>query len=298
MSSTDHILGRPTIAFLDRAAVNNLVGQFTNIDPATREVQILVVSIFNVLPTRSRLLQMVDTAAANATLKRKASRSPPPEDGTLKRVKPAITGDEVSTANGDANGNTKSTSNDAVDEKPETVDTSPPSPKRAKRDAESPVDLREPSADVKPADSNANGKSPEQARRPSTSSGPSAARKEIAQDEKKRAKRLFGGLLSTLSQTSSNSQQKKKNDVDRRQQEKAQQQRADDERRRAKKLEDRKAIRKHQQENLEEELVRVFCRFLLLIHLADWYLCNRWKPDTQTCSQTHAVYGPEPSQDW
>lgn len=205
---------------------------------------------------------MVDTAAANATLKRKASRSPP-EDLTPKHVKPGTTGEEVSTENGDANGNTKSASNDTVSEKLETVDTSPLSPKRAKLDAEPPVDLREPPSDLKPAGSNANGKSPEQARRPSVSSGPPAARKEIAQDERKRAKRLFGSLISTLSQKPSNSQQKRKHDVDRRQHEKAQHQRAEGERRRTEKLEERKAARKQQHENLEEELVRAIGSYSL-----------------------------------
>lgn len=244
---------------------------------------------------------MVDTAAANATLKRKASRSPPPEDVTPKRVEPGVTGEEVSTENGDSNGNAKITSIDATGEKPEAVDTLPPSPKRAKRDAESPANLREPPSDRKPAGPNANGKSPDQAqaRRPSIPPGSSIARKDIAQDEKKRAKRLFGGLLSTLSQTPSNSQQKRKHEVDRRQQEKAQQQRAEDERRRGRRLEERKVVRKQQQENLGEELVHcLFRRSLLLIHPTYWYLCNRWKPDTQKCSHSHAVYRPKPSPDW
>lgn len=199
---------------------------------------------------------MADKAAGNEALKRKASRSPPHEDVAPKRVKPGVTG-EVSTENGDANGNTKIASNDTVGDKPETGDTSPPSPKRAKRDAEPPVDIREPPSDRKPADSNANGKSPEQARKSSISSGLDAVRKEITEDEKKRAKRLFGGLLSTLSQSSSSSQQKRKHDADRRQTEKAQQQRVEDERRRTHQLEERKALREQQQEKLEEEQVRV-----------------------------------------
>ncbi|OHE90842.1 hypothetical protein CORC01_13864 [Colletotrichum orchidophilum] len=55
-------------------------------------------------------------------------------------------------------------------------------------------------------------------------------------EEKKRGKRLFGGLLSTLSQTNSSSQHKKRREIEQRQQEKAQKQRAEDEKRRAEKL--------------------------------------------------------------
>ncbi|KAK0378353.1 peroxin 26 [Colletotrichum limetticola] len=55
-------------------------------------------------------------------------------------------------------------------------------------------------------------------------------------EEKKRGKRLFGGLLSTLSQTNSSSQHKKRREIEQRQQEKAQKQRAEDENRRTEKL--------------------------------------------------------------
>ncbi|UQC78624.1 uncharacterized protein CLUP02_04101 [Colletotrichum lupini] len=55
-------------------------------------------------------------------------------------------------------------------------------------------------------------------------------------EEKKRGKRLFGGLLSTLSQTNSSSQHKKRREIEQRQQEKAQKQRAEDEKRRTEKL--------------------------------------------------------------
>ncbi|EXF78011.1 peroxin 26 [Colletotrichum fioriniae PJ7] len=55
-------------------------------------------------------------------------------------------------------------------------------------------------------------------------------------EEKKRGKRLFGGLLSTLSQTNSSSQHKKRREIEQRQQEKAQKQRAEDEKRRTGKL--------------------------------------------------------------
>ncbi|KAK2064137.1 hypothetical protein LY76DRAFT_587693 [Colletotrichum caudatum] len=55
-------------------------------------------------------------------------------------------------------------------------------------------------------------------------------------EEKKRGKRLFGGLLSTLSQTNSGSQHKKRREIEQRQHERAQKQRAEDEKRRIEKL--------------------------------------------------------------
>ncbi|KDN65537.1 hypothetical protein CSUB01_01099 [Colletotrichum sublineola] len=55
-------------------------------------------------------------------------------------------------------------------------------------------------------------------------------------EEKKRGKRLFGGLLSTLSQTNSGSQHKKRREIEQRQHERAQKQRAEDEKRRTERL--------------------------------------------------------------
>ncbi|GKT53101.1 nuclear protein [Colletotrichum tofieldiae] len=55
-------------------------------------------------------------------------------------------------------------------------------------------------------------------------------------EEKKRGKRLFGGLLSTLSQTNTGSQHKKRREIEQRQHERAQKQRAEDEKRRTEKL--------------------------------------------------------------
>ncbi|KZL80366.1 nuclear protein, partial [Colletotrichum incanum] len=55
-------------------------------------------------------------------------------------------------------------------------------------------------------------------------------------EEKKRGKRLFGGLLSTLSQTNTSSQHRKRREIEQRQHERAQKQRAEDEKRRTDKL--------------------------------------------------------------
>lgn len=49
-----------------------------------------------------------------------------------------------------------------------------------------------------------------------------------SQEEKKRGKRLFGGLLSTLSQTTTNSHQRRRVDIERRQLERQQRQKEED----------------------------------------------------------------------
>lgn len=197
---------------------------------------------------------MSETAA---TLKRKASLSPPAQDVTSKRVK------EDETTEGDSNVNTRSSSNRGVGEKSEVGDnTTPPAapPKRESEPESTPLPTL--------TGSDVRGKSPEQTRRPSGSAapasgpgperdtGPGAARKSIALDEKKRAKRLFGGILGTLSQSQPSTHQRKRLDVDRRQQERVQKQREESDKIRADKLAKRKAIREKEQEKLEEEMVR------------------------------------------
>lgn len=56
------------------------------------------------------------------------------------------------------------------------------------------------------------------------------------EEEKKRGRRLFGGLLSTLSQTNASSQNKRRREIEQRQHERAQKQRAEEEKQRAEKL--------------------------------------------------------------
>ncbi|KXH55846.1 hypothetical protein CNYM01_09561 [Colletotrichum nymphaeae SA-01] len=75
-------------------------------------------------------------------------------------------------------------------------------------------------------------------------------------EEKKRGKRLFGGLLSTLSQTNSSSQHKKRREIEQRQQEKAQKQRAEDEKRRTEKLARITEARWKEQILFDEKVVR------------------------------------------
>lgn len=78
----------------------------------------------------------------------------------------------------------------------------------------------------------------------------------FSQEEKKRGKRLFGGLLNTLSQTTSSSHQKKRLEIERRQHAKAQQQRVEDDKRRTEKLERVRRARMIGQIKFDEQVVR------------------------------------------
>lgn len=147
--------------------------------------------------------------------------------------------------------------------------------------------------------SDVNDKSPENMRPPSGSTapesernaGPVAARKSIALDEKKRAKRLFGGILGTLSQSQSSAQQKKRLEVDRRQHDRVQKERAESDKIRAEKLAKRKAIRAKEQEKLEEDMVwkKNHQRFSLSVQSLIGTGINRWTPVIRGCSLWHTV---------
>lgn len=81
-------------------------------------------------------------------------------------------------------------------------------------------------------------------------------RRDIDQEEKKRGRRLFGGLLHTLSQPASNSgQQKRRQDAERRQLEKAQNQRVEDDKRRLERLSNILHIRETEQVKFHDEVV-------------------------------------------
>ncbi|KAI0480832.1 pinin/SDK/memA/ protein conserved region-domain-containing protein [Xylariaceae sp. FL0804] len=88
------------------------------------------------------------------------------------------------------------------------------------------------------------------------SPAPSTARRESAsQEERKRGKRLFGGLLN-LSQGAAGSRQKRRQDIERRQQEKAQQNRAESNRHREEKLTKLTALRKVEQLKFDEQVMK------------------------------------------
>lgn len=81
-------------------------------------------------------------------------------------------------------------------------------------------------------------------------------RESFTQEDKKRGRRLFGGLLNTLSQTTSNSQQKRRLEIEKRQQEKATQQAREDDKRRSEKLAKLERIRRIEQIRFDEQVMR------------------------------------------
>ncbi|KAG5922326.1 hypothetical protein E4U61_005434 [Claviceps capensis] len=93
-------------------------------------------------------------------------------------------------------------------------------------------------------------------------------RESAIQEEKKRGKRLFGGLLSTLSQTSTTSQHKRRQEIERRQQERIQKQREQDDQKRAEKLSKVREARLVEQIDFQEQVMRH--RHTKLLALADF----------------------------
>ncbi|KAK8058888.1 hypothetical protein PG994_009336 [Apiospora phragmitis] len=85
---------------------------------------------------------------------------------------------------------------------------------------------------------------------------PADRRLSTSMEEKKRGRRLFGGLLNTLSQTTTNSQQKRRQEIERRQQEKATQQRAEDSKHREARLAKVREVRQREQINFEEQVMK------------------------------------------
>jgi hypothetical protein len=93
------------------------------------------------------------------------------------------------------------------------------------------------------------------ARRASLSSSNPNRRLGLSSEEKTRGKRLFGGLLNTLSQTAASSQQKRRMEIERRQHDRAQQQRAESDERRAGRLKKVERQRVIEQVQFDEHVV-------------------------------------------
>ncbi|KAM0347168.1 hypothetical protein ACHAPU_005109 [Fusarium lateritium] len=88
------------------------------------------------------------------------------------------------------------------------------------------------------------------------SAGVDADRRKLAtQEERKRGKRLFGGLLSTLSQTAGGTQHKRRLEIERRQQERIHKQTIEDDKVREEKRARLTEIRKSEQIVFDEEVV-------------------------------------------
>lgn len=107
-------------------------------------------------------------------------------------------------------------------------------------------------------------RSPPPPSRPSASPGGGPAdrraarerRESAAQEEKQRGKRLFSGLLNTLSQSASSSQNKRRQEIEQRQVEKMQQQTAEDDKLRAERRAALQKTRIEQQIVWEEQVMR------------------------------------------
>ncbi|TEA22207.1 Pinin-like protein 1 [Colletotrichum sidae] len=82
-------------------------------------------------------------------------------------------------------------------------------------------------------------------------------------EEKKRGRRLFGGLLSTLSQTTASTQQRKRREIEQRQQERVQKERAEDEKRKSEKLAKVQEVKLKEQIYVDERVMRARHRNLL-----------------------------------
>jgi hypothetical protein len=126
------------------------------------------------------------------------------------------------------------------------------STKRARLSTDGDIDL--PSA-IRASPSNSP-KAPESAN-PSKKDTIRERRQSDAQEERRRGRRLFGGLLNTLSQSASNTQQKRRLEIETRQQEKARLQKAEDESRRAERLQKLKEVRMREQVKFDEQSVRL-----------------------------------------
>jgi hypothetical protein len=124
-------------------------------------------------------------------------------------------------------------------------DVTPKSPKRTKVDNEKADERHEP--------------------RPQSTRERGTDRREMArQEEKKRGRRLLGGLMNTLSQASAGSQHRKRQDIERRQQAKSTQQRAEDDRLRMQRLSKLESVRKVEQLKFDEHVVRCPLCFVFL----------------------------------
>ncbi|KAK1971575.1 hypothetical protein LZ32DRAFT_605088 [Colletotrichum eremochloae] len=95
-------------------------------------------------------------------------------------------------------------------------------------------------------------------------------------EEKKRGKRLFGGLLSTLSQTNSGSQHKKRREIEQRQHERAQKQRAEDEKRRTERLARITEARWQEQIKFDEKAMK--SRHAGMVAMAHSLRTKAWPP--------------------
>ncbi|KAF5629092.1 peroxin 26 [Fusarium tjaetaba] len=111
-------------------------------------------------------------------------------------------------------------------------------------------------------------------------------RKNATQEEKRRGKRLFGGLLSTLSQTSGSVQQKRRLEIERRQQDRLQKQNIEEDRLREEKRLRLTEIRRGQQLTFDEEVMH--SKHAKMLAMAP-YLRTKSRPHILTAEQEDTI---------
>ncbi|KAK1773401.1 pinin/SDK/memA/ protein conserved region-domain-containing protein [Copromyces sp. CBS 386.78] len=208
-----------------------------------------------------------------ASQKRKASSSPSPEDGlAAKRTKLE---DEISeTVEGGAKPETGKTEKPIKDSTEEPIGTTRKNhASSTSKDDDHPI-----GNEAVARGDETTARSPVTARRESDAQkepssrkaavSPEQSRKNVSMEEKKRGRRLFGGLLNTLSQTTPNkAHQHRRKEIERRQQERVQQQRVEDDRRRTDLLAERRSFRETKQVDFEERMMhRRHEKMLILAH--------------------------------
>ncbi|KAH6661196.1 pinin/SDK/memA/ protein conserved region-domain-containing protein [Truncatella angustata] len=144
-----------------------------------------------------------------------------------------------------------------ITSKPDESD-SKASPNPQKRKASSPAphhgndDSQSPKRQRRESEATRNGA----ARSPPAPAAPLDRRQGATVEEKKRGKRLFGGLLNTLSRTNDSSSQRRRSEIERKQQAKVSQQKAEDDKHREARLAKLKAARQRDQIEWEEQVMR------------------------------------------
>lgn len=107
-------------------------------------------------------------------------------------------------------------------------------------------------------------------------------RQSASQEERNRGRRLYGGLLNTLSGTTTNSHQKRRQEIERRQQAKVSQQQVENDKHRQEKLAKLNTARKVEQIKFDEQVVRRY-------PLRFFQYCNRTNKELPRCTPSTRI---------
>ncbi|ATY63907.1 pinin SDK memA domain [Cordyceps militaris] len=188
-------------------------------------------------------MEITDSRRDAPPLKRKASPEPQHGDEIPKRTR----------HDSDEDDRDRSRRRSRSPERDRTSQRSRSPLDRAKQRSRSPQDRTSQRSRSPPDRARQRSRSPDRRRIPEA---PAIERRAPTQEDKKRGKRLFGGLLSTLNQGPSNLQQKRRQEIEKRQQERLQKQDSEDGQRRAERLSQLRAVRIREQIVFDEEVMR------------------------------------------